>query len=241
MTGNLPTDQLVKSVDGCSFCEELLDPHYITLPAAKEFFQEFRYNKRILIETGGFFVVPSLGALVPGHVLILPKRHYYSVGEIADTDLAQFELLTQRVQSLLLRLYGSCSSFEHGCVEGVGKAGACIDHAHLHMLPLKTDLREGIQSRFGPGAEIHRFSELGQYVSQQIPYLYYRSPNGSSRAYEALQAPSQFFRQLIYATAHTTAPWDWKKDLRVAIVEETYESLRKLLSSEPALIKTARA
>jgi ATP adenylyltransferase len=241
VTPSLPVDMLARSIDGCSFCEELLDAQNITLPAVKGFFQEFRYNKRILIETDGFFVVPSLGALVSGHVLILPKQHYYSVGEMASTDLAQFDMLVQRVQSLLLLVYGSCCSFEHGCVEGVGKAGACIDHAHLHMLPLKTDLRAAIESKFGPGTEIHQLSELGKFVSRQVPYLYYQSPSGWSRAYEARQAPSQFFRQLICATAHITASWDWKADLRVPIVEETYESLQKFLLREPALAKTAGA
>jgi len=234
-------DLRVKTVDGCSFCEELLDLKSVTLPVVNRFFQEFRYSKRILLETEAFFVVPSLGALMPGHVLLLPKRHYYSVGEMNERDVAELGLLAERMECLLQRLYGFCSSFEHGCVKGVGKAGACIDHAHLHMLPLKTDLREAIRAKFGPGTEIHRLSELGQFASHQVPYLYYRAPEGSARGYEAQQAPSQFFRQLICSTTPTESPWDWKRDVRTRIVEETYESIREGLVKVSKLAKSAGA
>jgi diadenosine tetraphosphate (Ap4A) HIT family hydrolase len=215
-----------EAYDACSFCEEVVGAESISLPLVREFFATFGKNTRVLLETEKFFVVPSLGALLPGHILVLPKSHYYSIGEIPDSDLSEFECLVQNIRLALSNVYGFCSAFEHGCVEGAGKAGACIDHAHLHLLPLSKNLQHQIDIRFGCGADIHSFSELREIVERRVPYLYYEAPDGEARAYKAFHAPSQFFRQLVFATDREAGNWDWKQDLRTAVVRETYDTLR---------------
>jgi diadenosine tetraphosphate (Ap4A) HIT family hydrolase len=219
------TNPFRRTSDNCSFCEEVIGTDAIGLPLVRKFFNEFGHKSRVLFENEYFFVVPSLGALVPGHVLVLPKAHYYSVGEIPEAELHSFEALVRHTRGLISRVYGSCAEFEHGCVEGGSKAGACIDHAHLHLLPLARDLQSMIDAKFGSGCEIHAFSELKGFVRKRIPYLYYRNPSGTAKAYEAQQVPSQFFRQLVFATGDSTRSWDWKRDIRTDLVVQTYDAL----------------
>jgi ATP adenylyltransferase len=225
-TANAQTAPILKTVEFCSFCEELRDPSTVTLPLVKTFFSDFGQTSRMLLKTDQFFVVPSIGALIPGHVLLLPRTHHYSVGEIPETELRDFESLAVKSREIVSTIYGACTSFEHGCIEGVGRAGACIDHAHLHLLPLEQNLRPEIDKRFGPGIPVGQFADLRQFLFRRTPYLYYQDSSGSARAYQASIAPTQFFRQLVSTAVADSSPWDWKADLRVPVVRQTYERLR---------------
>src|ERR1700722_7409348 len=148
------TDTTRPTVEGCSFCEETTGAQAISLPLVREFFASSGRSTRTLLETRDFFVVPSLGALIAGHILLLPKAHYYSVGEIPAEKLAEFERLARYARTIVRETYGQCSEFEHGCIQGVGKAGACIDHAHLHLIPIASDVLTLIDARFGPGTSV---------------------------------------------------------------------------------------
>ena len=197
-----------KNAEHCSFCEELFGPDEISSPLVKTFFAEAALSSRTLFETEKLFVVPSLGPLTVGHILVLPKSHYYSVGEIPPADLPELEYVVRESHKILTLTFGSCLAFEHGCVEDVGKPGACIDHAHLHMLPLKGDLRPAIEKRFGCGERIQSLRELRQFAGRRVPYLYYQDQDGEGHAYEALEAPSQFFRQVVAVLMHGAENWD---------------------------------
>jgi diadenosine tetraphosphate (Ap4A) HIT family hydrolase len=214
-----------KAVELCSFCEEFHDPKSVTMPLLRGFFAEFGQDSRVLLETGSFVVVPSLGALVPGHILILPRSHYFSTAEMPEPELRYLESLASRSREIVSEVYGPCSFFEHGCVEGIGKAGACIDHAHLHLLPVGENLQPEIERKFGLAVSVRGLRDLKQFVSNGIPYLYYRPPDGLAYGYEARTAPTQFFRQLVFAARQDVPSWDWKSDLRVEAVKQTYDSL----------------
>jgi ATP adenylyltransferase len=200
------------------------------LPIIKQFFTFFGNNSRMLFRSSSYFVVPSVGALVRGHVLLVPKSHYYSVGEIPEPELREFEFLVSRVRTIILNTFGSCSAFEHGCVQGSGKGGACIDHAHLHLLPFPTDLGSQISRNFGPGVDIQSYSDLRQFVNKRVSYLYYEAPDGAARAFVAPLVPSQYFRQLIFATDRRIDNWDWRRDPRLSVVMGTYTSLLEAFS-----------
>jgi diadenosine tetraphosphate (Ap4A) HIT family hydrolase len=213
-------------VELCSFCEECVGPETITLPLVRDFFSRAGIGSRVLLDTEAVFVVPSLGALMPGHILVLPKNHYYSVGEIDQIELREYELVVRESRRILREAYGHCSAFEHGCVEGVGRGGACIDHAHLHLLPLAQNLRTDIESRFGIGRQIDSLSELRFFFRRKLPYLYYEEPDSMGFAYEAPIVPSQFFRQLASRALGRVNNWDWKSDPNLPAVEKTLSVLR---------------
>ncbi|MFZ1205394.1 MAG: HIT domain-containing protein [Candidatus Acidiferrales bacterium] len=216
--------------EGCSFCEEIVEPRRVSLPLVADFFRQFGRESRVLLDDPEFFVVPTLGPLVAGHILILPKTHFYSVGEMPESMLSRLEQIARNVREILRARYGSCSAFEHGCVDKIGKAGACIDHAHLHLLPVSQNLRPLVERSFGSGTEMKSFSGLRSFVRRSMPYLYYEDPAGLAMAYEAPIAPSQYFRQLMTATVRGNGDWDWKRDIGVATVIETYEALKRPLT-----------
>ena len=94
-----------------------------------------------LIETKNFVVLPSLGALVEGWLLILPRRHVLSMGALSTRLQAEADELEGSTRSLLKARYGSrIVAFEHGPSAAKHGTGCGVDHAHLHVLPLNCDL-----------------------------------------------------------------------------------------------------
>ena len=68
-----------------------------------------------LIETRNFVVIPSLGALVEGWVLVVPKEHRISMGALPAELRAEVENIERRVRRILRQRYGKpIVAFEHG-------------------------------------------------------------------------------------------------------------------------------
>src|ERR1017187_4678860 len=68
-----------------------------------------------LIETEHFTVIPSLGALVEGWLLIVPKMHFISMGALPIDLRAEADGLEHQTRSLLKAKYRKpVVGFEHG-------------------------------------------------------------------------------------------------------------------------------
>src|SRR5436305_13047295 len=83
-----------------------------------------------LLESRNFKTVPSLGALVEGWLLLVPKQHILCFGAMNDALTTEFEELKHKSASLVSAQYGDICIFEHG-PSAVHKAVGCgVDHAH---------------------------------------------------------------------------------------------------------------
>src|SRR4051794_15575331 len=100
-----------------------------------------RYQRPVLLESRSFAVMPSVGPLVPGHVLICPRRHARSFAVLTAAETAEAALMLRTVERRLLDVFGGpVQFFEHGSAP-VGTAVACsVEHAHVHALPAAPDL-----------------------------------------------------------------------------------------------------
>ena len=90
-------------------------------------------------ELGGsesFVVVAALGALTPGHIMIVSRRHVERLADLALAELIEVDDVAGEWLSKLVDNWGcSVFFFEHGGRSETGER-ACIAHAHLQMLPL---------------------------------------------------------------------------------------------------------
>jgi len=147
-----------------------------------------------------FVAFASIGALVEGWSLIIPKTHQLSMRNIyARSVFADF---VGSVLPPLAHRYGPLIAFEHGANKE-GSITACgTNHAHLHLVPLGESLLPEIQNSGLQWVQCHTSEITSQ--SGENEYLFY------SELYdkEAWQDPvgylhvlehpvSQFFRRLI--------------------------------------------
>jgi bis(5'-adenosyl)-triphosphatase len=84
-------------------------------------------------ESGLSRALCNLRPILPGHSLIVPRRHVARLAELTDAELADLFLFARRVTALLLREFGG-SGADWTVQDGVA-AGQTVEHLHLHVIP----------------------------------------------------------------------------------------------------------
>jgi bis(5'-adenosyl)-triphosphatase len=102
------------SIETCPFCADAI--------AADTF-----------LETPRFRAVYNVAPILPGHSLIIPKRHVDSFLALSDDECSEMALFSRKVVKLLLPVFNA-QSFNWTIQEGA-EAGQSISHMHLHVIP----------------------------------------------------------------------------------------------------------
>ena len=84
-------------------------------------------------ESDNFRAVYNIAPILPGHSLILPKKHICSFLDILDEQMAEMMLFSKKVIKVLTKAFDT-SSFDWTIQEGI-PAGQTIEHLHLHIIP----------------------------------------------------------------------------------------------------------
>jgi diadenosine tetraphosphate (Ap4A) HIT family hydrolase len=192
-------------IHNCDFCDELSGGSNNAF--AKIYKQQPR--SRILYRSQSFVLLPSLGQIAEGHLLIVPTRHHTALADMSSSSVDELSEFRNFVRLGLAQAYGPTVFFEHG-IRGTQSGGCGIDHAHMHAVP--TSLSKPMEALrknhlFKP---IVNFSEITQQVSPNSPYLYYEETSGEAWTCEVDFIPSQYLRKLL-AESIGTDSWDWRK------------------------------
>jgi diadenosine tetraphosphate (Ap4A) HIT family hydrolase len=115
----------------CIFCNEFLS-------------RQFKVNIPVREETN-FFVMADIAPVAFGHLIILPKRHFYSLSELDLALLTELRDIVTRIANCALKAFDRVAFAEHGSSQTAALHAACVEHAHLHVCPVKRDPIEGVQ------------------------------------------------------------------------------------------------
>jgi diadenosine tetraphosphate (Ap4A) HIT family hydrolase len=190
----------------CDFCDEFSGGLENSFTA--------RYGSdltsRIILRTENFSVLPSLGQIVEGYLLIVPAKHYTALADLPMQLVQELSELSGRVRRALVGTYGPALLFEHGV--RAGQSGGCgIDHAHLHAVPFAytrepvEELKQRHTFKFIGG-----ISEINDAVSPSSSYLYYEDLSGQPCAFDVDFMPSQYVRKVL-AESMGIDLWDWRE------------------------------
>ncbi len=209
--------------NGCVFC----DPE--------------KMKERLIWENADWSVVATLGQIVGGYVLIIPKAHIPCLGAL-PLGGAMANLVTtiySAARALNLEYVhddspGAVSRilmFEHGIV------GQTVKHAHLHLLPVKVDLTPKIVADF-PTVDIDNLSDSDSYLqdvyaSRQEPYLFWTTPNGDSMICWNPPAPSMYLRLITAELLGFPERGNWREMDRNLDNQLQEETVRRLKSYFP--------
>lgn len=95
------------------------------------------FSDIIIYESENFFVKIELGCLIPGMVMINPKKHYYSMARMPEELFEEYYEVKKDVEKLLKMTYGinlPVIFFEHGSAPtGFSSHAKSIVHAHTHV------------------------------------------------------------------------------------------------------------
>jgi len=163
----------------------------------------------IVFETQNFAVIPSLGHLVEGYLLIVPKEHLLSIGALSTDKFTELSDVIEQIRSLIEPIYGPTILFEHGPASPARRAGCCTDHAHLHIVPAKVDLLAPVRPFF-LWRPIHALSDLKAFYDNHEPYLFIQGADAVMHACPAPLVPSQFLRKALANCLGKPREWDWR-------------------------------
>ena len=155
-----------------------------------------------------FFVMPDLAPLDEGHLLIVTVDHALAMGSCSDKLLRQLEIYLGQVRALFRAVY-DCDAifFEHG-PSIPGEAGACVDHAHMHCLPMRGSLLSRLE-REGFAFVQTSLAELAAYHKGGDSYLFVQKGEDRMICATVKDLPNQLMRYL-YASVLDGRPWRWQ-------------------------------
>lgn len=177
-----------------------------------------------------FIAVASIGALVKGWTLIVPRTHQLSMRNVYSNS--SFSSFLNTVLPSLVHRYGSLVAFEHGSNKE-GSLTACgTNHAHLHLVPLGESLLPELNTSGMPWIQCHA-SEIA-FRTEGREYLFYRDLHEDAVWQDPigylhiLEAPlSQFFRRLVAERVQKREAFDYKLYPELNTARET----RRVLSA----------
>lgn len=158
----------------------------------EEFNSTCRRSDMVMYESKNFIVKIELGCLIPGMLMICPKKHIMSAAAIEERQMEEYETVMKDVEFILKGIYGFNKDvifFEHGSApDGFSSHQRSIVHAHVHvavgvvfpdkyleMVCLKPTTMKGLKGKkylsyqVGTNGKLLAVSDPRVYVQRQYP------------------------------------------------------------------------
>lgn len=91
------------------------------------------HKSQIFHETDLIFACVNISPLVPGHVLVCPKREIARYKDLTQEEIIQIFTHAQNISTRLEKHFGT-TALNFGLQDGKD-SGQSIAHVHLHILP----------------------------------------------------------------------------------------------------------
>jgi diadenosine tetraphosphate (Ap4A) HIT family hydrolase len=207
----LLADSVVEEVSDCRYCS--------SLSADAD-----RLDWAVVAEDELFVAIPSLGSLLPGWLLVVPKHHTLNLASLPPSERIALDAFVARLIPEWAAEFGRLSAFEHGPVLPGSAAGCSIDHAHLHLVPVQAlTLLDGARQRY-PWLAWMRVSDLPSTPAD--PYLFVDDLEGRRWLAADQRIPSQSLRRVIAHQLGRAERYDWKRHPEYEVVRETLRRTR---------------
>jgi len=185
----------------------------------------------LVLVTENFCVMPSIGPLTEGHLLILPKEHYLSYAHIPIVRYNELGQIKSATKLLLQEVYHCPVFFEHGPMSETLRGGCCYDHAHIHAIPLKIDIEDEFHGFGFTPRKIDKLEGLIQQKDRNMPYLFFENQYGEKFVCDAPIVESQFIRKLLAIKAEKRENIFWQQNLNIGLVVSSLQSLKSALNN----------
>jgi len=185
-------------------------------------------------EDENYYALASIGALVPGWVLVVPKEHMLSIQHLyGKYDFVRFTNKT--LHGMRLRYASPVIAFEHGSNRCDSATSCGTSHAHLHLVPYHKSLRSDM---------LAHDTNWERCSASQIPvladgheYLFYAELTDTCRWEDPVgflhvleKSRSQYFRQLMANQLNCVGEYDYKRYPRTDVAIKTKSELVKILA-----------
>ncbi|KAK8218921.1 HIT-like domain-containing protein [Phyllosticta capitalensis] len=128
-----------------------MPPHPLT--TATLHFGPFPITPQIFHLTPLSFALVNLKPLIPGHVLVCPRRVVPRLSQLSPAEVSDLFLTVQRVSRMVERVYAADAL--NVAIQDGEAAGQSVPHVHAHVIPRKV---RDLETR-GGGDRIYEMME----------------------------------------------------------------------------------
>lgn len=169
---------------------------------------------RIILKTRNFYIMLSLGPIVEGHLLIVSNEHFECCAELQGEIAKEFDVIVEKVKSILNHEYRTVLLFEHGrsssCLWSLSPDKHCF-HAHMHCVPTDVNLTTIVEQRFSP-ISLGSWDDFRRiYQNQFRGYLYIEHNNQKKMFLVNKKLRRQYLRYKLATTLEVEKLADWLK------------------------------
>ena len=184
-----------------------------------------RLPSRIVYEDDHFIVMPPLGEFMEGGLLLLTREHIPSLAHLPPAQFDHLERLLQAIQRVLIKCWGVAPLvFEHGPAADWSKGVCCVDHAHLNIFPAPVQVHPHLAGRMN--LSVASLSDLAKLRRAEFGYIFVQENDGSRRAYDGQDVPTQLVRRIIATQLGFAERWHWRDYVGQEELLATYNALK---------------
>ncbi len=185
---------------------------------------ENKKENTIIYESSYFYVIPSLGAFIPNYLLLISKKHIYSMSELENVEFEEYKKIVNKfTKNYEGKFNRKLIMFEHGSSSKEEHSASSVTHAHLHIIDYNfKDEQKLINDLKMQEIKIEELKNITKN------YVFYISNNG--KCYITLDFPSvsQLMRIKIAEEIGMKDKYNWKKDKFMKNINLTIENFKKI-------------
>jgi len=158
--------------------------------------------------------------------LIVTKEHFLSFAHLSNELLCEAETVIEKAKNICSEFYTIPLIFEHGPMNKTNKGGCCVDHAHIHIVAVNTDIQDDfVKYKYEP-RRIKCLSNVKIQKKRNMSYFYYRNQKDEQFLVDAPLAESQFMRKLIALKINAKTRYYWTENLKTNWVIDMIQRLK---------------
>lgn len=185
-----------------------------------------------LLDRGRWLVAPTVGAIVSGWLLALPRQQILSFRDWAADGGPSPLSVIEEVRGHLSLAPEEIIWFEHGPASAGTIVGCGLDHAHIHILLQPSFGLDDLLVRARSMSELdwRKTSASDCYGQLPLGKSYFAAGSGKQAisANSVESAGSQFFRRVIASLAGAETGWDYRRFTHLPHIEETISMFKRL-------------
>lgn len=170
-------------------------------------FDKDKIENTIIEETKYFYVLPGVGALVDGYLLIVSKRHVNSMADLEDNEKCEYKKIINKYRKKFNSIYNKYPIiFEHGTpkIHSKNKANS-VFHAHTHIVNHNFNDENKIISNL-------KFKIINSIteIKNNKNYISYINASGVNMVSYDFPSESQLMRKYIACDLKNEDKYNWR-------------------------------
>ncbi len=209
LSGMPSVDNDSPAVIPCVLCDVIQNKDGVPVRAM---FDRDELPTEILRETQNFALIADVAPLMPGHALLVSKRHAISMSKCSPQELAELDVFRREAAEILAAAYSrDVVAFEHGLCNRSKMANCGIDHAHMHLVPLGFSLLPMLTQDFAP-RQLRSLESLPEAAARRDEYLLLIEDADVVQLVFTETPTRQYFRRVVSAITGRDV-WNWNDEV----------------------------